>query len=198
LEKHPGSSCNVLVIEDHALHAIALESLLRDGGFDVIGPARTLDEALTALRDETPDCAVVDLNLKGQCTFALADILTMGSTPFVFLSAYGPEILPARFQGRPYLQKPYTPSDLLRSVEALGHAKTCRSESVVPLPRLARVDAELGRARQRTECQRALVRRTSRDGLNLAGASELLAMFDESLRLLEDSRSRLLKALARS
>ena len=55
----------VLVVEDEFLIALDLELLLRRHGWRVLGPAATVDQALRLLRGETPDVALLDVNLRG-------------------------------------------------------------------------------------------------------------------------------------
>ena len=58
----------VLVVEDEFLIAMDLEAMLREHGWRVLGPAATVEEALRLLDGggETPDVALLDVNLRGR------------------------------------------------------------------------------------------------------------------------------------
>jgi two-component system, response regulator PdtaR len=79
----------VLVVEDEFLIALDLELLLRRHGWRVLGPAATVDQALRLLRDgETPDVALLDVNLRGELVTPVAEALRARGVPFVLASAY--------------------------------------------------------------------------------------------------------------
>ena len=79
----------VLVVEDEFLIAMDLERLLRRHGWRVLGPAATVDQALRLLRDgETPDVALLDVNLRGELVTPVAAELRARGVPFVLASAY--------------------------------------------------------------------------------------------------------------
>jgi CheY-like chemotaxis protein len=66
----------VLVVEDDAMIALAIEHDLRAMGCIPLGPATTLDEALRlAASEQDLAAAVVDLNLRGREAFLVAEIL---------------------------------------------------------------------------------------------------------------------------
>jgi CheY-like chemotaxis protein len=100
------AGCRVLLIEDDALIAMDVEGSLCEFGCEVIGPFGTIEEALAALQTERLDCAVLDLNLNGQTTVAIADAGLM-QVPFLFLSGHSRQLLPARHHARPFVGKPF-------------------------------------------------------------------------------------------
>ena len=52
--------------------------------------------------------AASDLNLAGENSLPVADMLDRKGVPLVFATGYGVSNLPDRLQTRPILQKPYT------------------------------------------------------------------------------------------
>ncbi len=78
------------------------------------GSAARLPSAQDAARTLTFDVAVLDVNLDGQESFSVADILTRRNIPFVFSTGYGGGGLPDRLKGKPVLQKPFLQADLAR------------------------------------------------------------------------------------
>lgn len=102
----------ILVVEDEALVAMLVEDALEDAGFGVIGPVRSVAQALEALEAELPDAAVLDLNLAGENSVAVADALVARGIPFVVATGYGAAGLPATHRDALVLPKPYDPADL--------------------------------------------------------------------------------------
>ena len=60
-------SNSILIVEDEALIALEMDSILEDSGYDVVGIASDLEGAL-AFADRTIDLALVDLNLRDGLT----------------------------------------------------------------------------------------------------------------------------------
>lgn len=102
----------ILVVEDEALVAMLVEDALEEAGFAVIGPVRSVAQALDALETEQPDAAVLDLNLAGENSIAVADALVARGVPFVVATGYGAAGLPATHRDAMVLPKPYDPADL--------------------------------------------------------------------------------------
>lgn len=109
----------ILVVEDEALVAMLVEDALLDAGALVIGPAATVAEALVLLEHETPDAAVLDLNLAGETSTPVADALALRRIPFVVATGYGADGLPPGHLTVPVLAKPYDPDDLTAALARL-------------------------------------------------------------------------------
>jgi CheY-like chemotaxis protein len=112
----------ILVVEDEALVAMLVEDALVDAGFAVLGPARSVAQALEMLTAETPDAAVLDLNLGGENSLSVADALAARGIPFLVATGYGAAGLPAHLRHIPVLPKPYDPADLTVAVDRLCSA----------------------------------------------------------------------------
>lgn len=78
----------VLVVEDEALVAFYLASILQDLGCAVVGPAQTLSEGLSLARSDGLDAALLDLNLRGHSSWPIAELLRDRGVPFVIVSGY--------------------------------------------------------------------------------------------------------------
>jgi len=100
---------SVFVVEDEALVAMNLEQMLLDLGCRVVGPAMRLDTA-DAMADDglDADIAILDVNLRGVPVYPLAERLAARGMPLLFATGYGAHGLPAQWQDRPVVQKPYT------------------------------------------------------------------------------------------
>lgn len=55
----------VLVVEDEAVVAVGIRSMIQDGGNEVIGVAHSGEEALKMASEDRPDIALVDIKLPG-------------------------------------------------------------------------------------------------------------------------------------
>ncbi|WP_343070304.1 response regulator [Pelagibacterium limicola] len=111
----------ILVVEDEALVAMHLEDTLHALGHEVVATASRLPEALEAARTATFDAAIIDVNLDGQHSYDVADVLNERRIPFAFATGYGAAGLQERFRNTPTLAKPFMSSDLERILaQALG------------------------------------------------------------------------------
>ncbi|MCT8990578.1 response regulator [Chelativorans sp. SCAU2101] len=109
------SGIRVLVVEDEALVAMDLEMILEDLGCAVVGPVMRLDRAEALVKaDVEADAAILDVNVGGLQVFPLAALLAERGVPIVFATGYDSSGMPAEWNGRPTLQKPYTVEDVAR------------------------------------------------------------------------------------
>jgi DNA-binding response OmpR family regulator len=99
--------CSVLIVEDDALLAMAIGLCVEEAGYDVAGKARSVDAALSMLAEEKVDAALLDINLRGELVFPVANALAERGVPFVFVTAYGSTLIPDRHRDRPVVLKPY-------------------------------------------------------------------------------------------
>lgn len=104
----------LLVVEDDAMLAIALDMTLTDLGCEIVGLASNLAEALALAREAMVDGAILDVNLAGEMVFPAADVLAERGIPFAFTTGYGLAGLRECDRTRPVLQKPYEVHALTR------------------------------------------------------------------------------------
>jgi CheY-like chemotaxis protein len=112
----------VLVAEDEFLVYLVLEEELRANGFEVLGPFTTVEQICEALRHETIDVALLDINLAGEMIYPVADELMAKNVPFIFLSGYAARALPECYRDVPRIDKPYDPPLLLEALNRLVEA----------------------------------------------------------------------------
>lgn len=115
----------ILVVEDELLVALGLQDMLREFGCESLGPFSRLGDAITAIDSGDFDCAILDVNVRGERSMAAAHMLRDNGVPFLFSTGYGERI--GDFPDVPVLQKPYAP-DALRDalLTALGLAPSSR------------------------------------------------------------------------
>jgi two-component SAPR family response regulator len=102
----------VLIVEDENLVALLLEDMLADLGHTVIGPVARVKKALDMIQSEEIDIAILDVNINGENTYSIADVLAARDVPFFFSTGYDKMSLHERHQDRPTLQKPFQQQDL--------------------------------------------------------------------------------------
>lgn len=103
----------VLVVEDDPFVALELENLLTDHGFEVVGPTSSIAAAQSALAAGSVHGALLDVNIKGELVFPVADALAAAGVPFVLLSGYTADTLPPAYRDRPFIGKPYGGKELM-------------------------------------------------------------------------------------
>ena len=76
-----------LVVDDEALIAYDMSAKVESLGYDVMGPALSLDEAMSLVDQQTPDVALLDINIAGDLVWPLARRLETTDCRIVFISA---------------------------------------------------------------------------------------------------------------
>ena len=112
MSKRELSNRKVLVVEDEMIIAMLIEDMLDEFGCKLVGPATNVPRALELIGKESIDIAVLDLNLDGKDTYAIADALQRKNVPFIFATGYGSTGLRPQYANRPVLQKPFQARDL--------------------------------------------------------------------------------------
>jgi DNA-binding NtrC family response regulator len=113
------AGCRVLVLEDEYFLANDLERELAARGAIVVGPFAEISRAKDQVANGGFDVAVIDIDLRGEPSFSIADELIHRRIPFIFVTGYGPEVLPARFQRVRRCEKPVYMSEVLEEVGQL-------------------------------------------------------------------------------
>lgn len=118
----PLSGRRVLLVEDEALVAMLLETILEDMGCVPVGPASTVEDGLAMAADATPlDAALLDVNVAGRQVFPIAEALKDRGVPFVFSTGYGEGGLPDEWRGHATVQKPFTEAAIREALmKAMG------------------------------------------------------------------------------
>jgi two-component SAPR family response regulator len=114
------AGCRVMVVEDEALIAFEIESVLEALGCEVVGPVSALETALHLARESMLDAAILDVTVRGGKIYSVAEHLIARDIPFVLASGYGDWALPDMLQCRPRLTKPFTASGLEEQLASLS------------------------------------------------------------------------------
>ena len=106
------SGKRILLAEDLYLLADSVTAVLEDCRAIVVGPFPSCSAALKGMDGQRIDAAVLDVGLSDGCVFPVADKLRERGVPFVFLTGYGPEMVPDAYADAPHLLKPAAFDDL--------------------------------------------------------------------------------------
>jgi CheY-like chemotaxis protein len=115
----------VLIVEDDLMIADLIECML-EGHYVICGTARTIIEAVEIARLHRPDLALVDYRLAdGDLgTDAARALLAIGQVGILYASASVTEVIDAATKGTACLSKPYSGSDLLKSLEIVAEVSS--------------------------------------------------------------------------
>jgi len=104
---------NIMIIEDEALIAMDLQSLVENLGHNVQGVARTRKEAVALAKQRKPGLILADIQLADGSSGidAVNDLLNSFEVPVIFITAY-PERLLTGIRPEPtfLITKPYQPA----------------------------------------------------------------------------------------
>ena len=129
LEMRDAISGKIMVIEDEAVIAMDLESIVMDMGHRVTGVARTESAALDLAASEAPDLILSDIQLADDSSGidAVNRIIDRdGDRPVIFITAYPERLLTGEGPEPAFLiSKPYTENQVRSAVsQALFFAST--------------------------------------------------------------------------
>jgi DNA-binding response OmpR family regulator len=110
------SALRILIVEDEYYLAEDLAHCLRQEGAQVIGPVGTLAEAADLVEREQFDCAILDMNLRGDMAYPVADRLREAEIPFLIATGYNSASLPDRFTNVPRVEKPFNPAEVAAAI----------------------------------------------------------------------------------
>ncbi|MBA4759032.1 HWE histidine kinase domain-containing protein [Sphingosinicella sp.] len=110
----------VMIVEDELLVGMELSRALRDEGWDIMGPAGTLEEAFALLgQEDPPHAAILDINLNGQFVYPVADLLRAREVPFLFCSGYETAPSDDRYRDSMIIKKPMNLNVIIQELERL-------------------------------------------------------------------------------
>jgi CheY-like chemotaxis protein len=118
---------SILVVEDEAIFATETAVAIVAAGGVVVGPAYSLSEAFTMIEGAELDGALLDLNLRNEKVFALADELADRGVPIVFVTGEIWPVIPERHAGCHIVNKPITETKLVSAISGAIAAERARA-----------------------------------------------------------------------
>ena len=113
------SGKRALVVEDEMLVLMAIEDMLADLGCTSITAAASIEKALALIEKESFDVAILDVNLNGKRSYAIAKTLSDRGVPFAFSTGYGGHGVGEGYGNGSVLNKPFDNRQLIKVVTAL-------------------------------------------------------------------------------
>lgn len=107
---------NILVLEDEFYLAVEIKEGIERAGGVVMGPFPNAVAATAEIKRQTPDCAVVDINLGRGPSFEIVETLQDKAIPFIFLTGYDAPSIPPELADVELIEKP---AELSRVIESL-------------------------------------------------------------------------------
>ncbi|WP_282784736.1 LytR/AlgR family response regulator transcription factor [Phaeodactylibacter xiamenensis] len=132
----PGSSLEILIIEDNYSFALELEILLKDLGYNNIAHIEDGERALLRISKLPPDFILMDMHLKGELLgIDIAEKVVDMNIPILFITVSGEEFY-KRAKNLPhtagYLVKPVHPITLQSTIERVISGLNQEQFSAVP------------------------------------------------------------------
>ena len=116
--RNPVNVPRVLVCDDNQLIAAGWAAMLKDAGYEVIGPAFTAEKALEMAYQDLPDVAILDIGLGG-CLDGIsvaAELAPLGTSVIFVTGDYTRAAVEGREYATDILIKPLISSTVLTSV----------------------------------------------------------------------------------
>lgn len=107
------------MLEDEYFVAADLKRILQEVGAHPVVLSGSIDDALANLRAAAFDFALLDINIRGEMAFLVADESRRRKVPFGFVSGYCGAAIPPRFAGVPNWGKPYDDRQIVVGIQAL-------------------------------------------------------------------------------
>lgn len=107
----------MLIVEDELLVALEVQDAVRELGGAVADTVARASDIRDSVARHAPDLVLLDLNMRGERTYAVAAELKKRGIPFVFVTAYVmlPDC-PDELRDVPHVGKPVRPEDLRAAV----------------------------------------------------------------------------------
>lgn len=110
----------ILIVDDEYIIGMGLATTLENAGFEVIGPAGSVDEAMALLEKRRCSLAILDVRLgREETSEPLARHLKDQGIPFFVTSGYLSEQRPHALRGVPSFSKPVGARTILAAVQSI-------------------------------------------------------------------------------
>ena len=117
--ERPLKGLRALIVEDEYFIADDLKRLLTRHGADLVKLSGSVSDALDQIQKDGFDFALIDINIRGEMAFTIADHLLEEGVPFAFVSGYERSAIPTRFNVVPNWGKPYMDHVVITGIQAL-------------------------------------------------------------------------------
>lgn len=109
--------CRVLVVEDEYIVAQDICGHLEAAGAEIIGPMASIAKALAIIAASPRiDAALLDVNVRGEKIFPVADALASRHVPIVFTTGYDRSALPEHYRNTLRCEKPVNMAEMIQTI----------------------------------------------------------------------------------
>ncbi|WP_026941795.1 response regulator [Hellea balneolensis] len=111
----------ILIVEDDPFIAMDLQDTFEDAGFQVAGPAASVDAGLHLIEKEDPDIAMLDYNLGQETSIPIAQKLEKNDVPYAFLSGQIDRVVTSDLSApKTVFSKPFSPAKIISYAKQLA------------------------------------------------------------------------------
>lgn len=103
----------ILIVEDEIFVGMDLTMQLQDEGYECVGPACSVDAAISLIEERPVQFAILDANLGGESSAPVAERLHADGIPFVYVSGYDRDHIRETLPDAQLIQKPVPMDHLL-------------------------------------------------------------------------------------
>jgi two-component SAPR family response regulator len=115
---HSLAGKSILIVEDEIIVALNLADKITAEGAKAVGPVSTVNAALDVIANTELDGVILDVKLRGEMAFPVADVLADHHIPFVFTTALDDGDIPPRHANVRCVRKPLRTEVACRALEA--------------------------------------------------------------------------------
>lgn len=189
---------NILVVEDNFLVAEMLRTAVEDVGFNVVGPAKSVEDSTRLASSTRLDGALLDIHLGGTQSFPVARLLRSSGVPFVFVTGYDASIVPSDLKGSPLIGKPVFVEEIGRiALESFAPARTAGGSAVATADaapaRIVQLRDRIAGTEARMATQRRRVDRLRVQGVEPAEAEMAADLLEQMKASVEFMRAKLIR-----
>ena len=127
----------ILIAEDEPIIGLALSWAVSNAGGEVVGPAASVEAALTLLESHFVSGAILDVNLTDGLVSPVVDYLMERNIAIIVQTGVGiPDELKRRFPELVVRIKPNVPEDLIKELATMISQKQSSVPEKLPAPKL--------------------------------------------------------------
>jgi DNA-binding LytR/AlgR family response regulator len=110
----------ILIVEDEYMLAVHVADFLQAEGARIVGPVGTVRAAMVLVeKGDRLDAAVLDVNIRGEPVYPVADALIAREVPILFVTGYEELLLQRPYQSIARCSKPYNRAAIIGVLEKL-------------------------------------------------------------------------------
>jgi DNA-binding LytR/AlgR family response regulator len=130
-------SLKILIVEDELITATSIQETLENAGHEITALARNLREALSAVKRQPPDLALIDITLENSTDDGIGvakQLMVFHPMPIIYLTAHSePSTILSAQETHPaaYLLKPFRHKELAIQVELAYYNYQINQETTI-------------------------------------------------------------------